>query len=286
MQPGVRAAVVMALMIVVAARAADGDGDWIGRRVITRYGATLHIGGRVIDDEGRDRARAASGKDRRVFRVYRVERVEGPWLWLVSETQGISGWARAADVVPLDRAIDEATAAIRADPSPAAHVSRGLLWQEAREYARAIADYNEAIRLDPWSEAAYQDRANALEAQGRYAEALADYDAAIRLDPGFDLPYNSRAWMRATCPDPRYRDGRQAVADALRACRLGDWKEADYLGTLAAASAEAGDFDEAVRWQTEAIRLHRGAEEDRRGFVARLELYRARKPYRAGQGGR
>ena len=286
MQRWVWVATAVVLTTIGAVRAADGGGDWVGMRVITRYGATLAVGGKVVNDEGRDRARAASGKERRNFRIYRVEQVQGPWLWLVSETQGASGWVKAVDVVPFERVIDEATAAIRLNPSPTAYIFRGIAWHATHEYARAIADYNEAIRLDPWNESAYQDRANALEAQGRYAEALADYDAAIRLDPRFDHPYNSRAWMRATCPDPRYRDGKQAVADALRACQLSDWKEVNYLGTLAAASAEVGDFAAAVRWQTEALRLHRGADADRRGFAARLELYKAHKSYRAGPQGR
>lgn len=277
---GVWVTAALGLTLLGAANAADDGGGWVGKRVFTRYGATLKIGSKVVDDEGRNRAQSASGKDRRTRRVYRVEQVEGPWLWLVSETQGASGWVKAQDVIPCDQAIDDATAAIRSNPSSANYVSRGLALHTARQYDRAIADYNEAIRLEPWNEVAYQDRANALEAQGRYAEALADYDTAIRLDPAFDLPYNSRAWARATCPDPQYRNGEQAVADALRACQLSDWKEVDYLGTLAAASAEVGDFAAAVRWQTEALRLHRGAEKDRRGFAARLELYKANQPYR------
>jgi tetratricopeptide (TPR) repeat protein len=263
-----------------ASQAGDLDG-WIGRRVFTRYGTTLKIGKTVVDDEGRGRAMDVSRKDRRSARIYRVEHVRWPWLWLASETQGVSGWAKIGEVVPIERAIDQAAAAVRANPSPATYISRGLAWHRACRYDLAIADFNEAIRLKPFVEVAYQDRANALEAQGRYAEALADYDAAIRLDPAFDLPYNSRAWLRATCPEPAYRDGKQAVADAVRACQLCGWRVADFVGTLAAAHAEAGDFTAAVRWQGEAIRLHRGADDDRHGFIDRLQLYKQFKPYRS-----
>jgi hypothetical protein len=51
------------------------------------------------------------------------------------------------------------------------------------------------------------------------------------------------------------------------------------LGTLAAAYAEAGDFDKAVEWQGKANKLYTGAEDRKKG-EERLKLYRDKKPYR------
>ncbi len=65
----------------------------------------------------------------------------------------------------------------------------------------------------------------------------------------------------------------------MRACELTEWKDATSLDTLAAAHAEAGDFDSAVRRQTEAIALLSDAEE-KKDFGERLKLYRDRKPFR------
>jgi hypothetical protein len=48
---------------------------------------------------------------------------------------------------------------------------------------------------------------------------------------------------------------------------------------LAAAHAEAGDFDAAVKWQTKANALY-GAGENREKGEARLKLYQERRPYR------
>ena len=90
----------------------------------------------------------------------------------------------------------------------------------------------------------------------------------------------NRAWLWATCPDEKYRDGKKAVESATRACELTDWKDADSLDTLAAACAEAGDFDAAVKWQEKALgMLAKDDEPNRKDFEARLTLYRAKKPY-------
>ena len=58
------------------------------------------------------------------------------------------------------------------------------------------------------------------------------------------------------------------------------WKDADYLDTLAAAWAKAGDFDEAIKWQEKALgMLAKNDDQNRKDFQARLTLYRAKKPY-------
>jgi len=57
---------------------------------------------------------------------------------------------------------------------------------------------------------------------------------------------NNLAWQLATSPDPKSRDATQAVQLALRACEQTRYEKAVFLGTLAAAYAEAGKFDDAV----------------------------------------
>ena len=58
-----------------------------------------------------------------------------------------------------------------------------------------------------------------------------------------------------------------------------DGKDADKLETLAAAYAESGDFDAAVKWQEKVVGMHKD-DGDLKEATARLALYQAKKPYR------
>ena len=81
------------------------------------------------------------------------------------------------------------------DPS-SAYTNRGLAWGDKGDLDRAIADYNEAIRLDPKYADAYYNRGLAWRAKGDLDRAIADYNEAIRLDPKYADAYNNRgnAW--------------------------------------------------------------------------------------------
>jgi tetratricopeptide (TPR) repeat protein len=73
--------------------------------------------------------------------------------------------------------------------------------------AKEIADYNEAIRLDPKSALAFGNRGIAYGKKGDNDRALADFDEAIRLNP------NSR--MAHRCVSSRYSSARLRVTACL-----------------------------------------------------------------------
>ncbi len=91
--------------------------------------------------------------------------------------------------------------------------------------------------------------------------------------------FNNSAWLRATCPDPRYRDARAAIAEAARACDLSAGKQWQCLATLAAAYAEKGDFKKAMKIQGMAIDLA-PTDREKRQLDKRLDQYKSKKPYR------
>jgi tetratricopeptide (TPR) repeat protein len=185
-------------------------------------------------------------------------------------TRGMERYAKKE----LDQAISEYNEAIRLDPDSASvFCCRALAWSDMKQLDKAIADYDEAIRLDPNFAAAYNNRANAWAAKMEFAKAIADYGEAIQLDPNFAAAYKNRAWIWATCPAELVRDGKRAVESAVRACELTDWKDPSYLDTLAAAYAEAGDFDAAAKTQARAIDLTKD-------FAARLKAYQNKMRHR------
>src|SRR5262249_27388319 len=147
-------------------------------------------------------------------------------------------------------------------------------------YDRAAANFAKAIDLDPEEAGPYVGRAMAHQHKKEFAQAVKDFDAALRREPQDARICNNLAWLLATCPDAAVRDGNQAVLQATKACELTKWKDARSVGTLAAACAEAGQFDEAVTWQKKALELGSKDPEAEAAVRKRLQLYEERKPYR------
>jgi RNA polymerase sigma factor (sigma-70 family) len=180
-----------------------------------------------------------------------------------------------------DKAIADFDQSIRLDPENAEFYSRrGVAWFYKPDCDKAIADFDRAIRLNP---ADIEDRIYRGWASGKkkeYDKAFAAFDEVVRLEPKNPVGYGSRAWLWATCLDANYRDGKKAVESAMKAFELSGGKDESYLNTLAAAYAEAGDFDSAVKWQTTLNALTSDAETKANGET-RLKLYREKKHYHA-----
>lgn len=182
-----------------------------------------------------------------------------------------------------ENALKYYSAAIRRDPSMwPVYYNRARLLMGQRKWELAIQDLNTCIGLSPSFFIASIMRGQANEGLGRFSKSLADYDRVLSLRPregSRGLALNSRAWLRAVCPDPAFRNGKQAVKDAKGACSITSWKNSRYIDTLAAAYAEDGDFDSAVRYADRAISVCKDADE-RKELQKRLALYQKHQPLR------
>ena len=110
---------------------------------------------------------------------------------------------------------------------------------------------------------------------------MADYEKAYKdlsKDSGL---LNNFAWVLATSPDEKLRDGKRAVKMATEACELTEYKQAHILSTLAAAYAETGDFDNAIKWSEKSAEVGKTENADHsENYKKELETYKAHKPYR------
>src|SRR5262249_49926983 len=119
-----------------------------------------------------------------------------------------------------------------------------------------------------------------LQRQRQYAEAERAYLRAVEAQPPVVDAYYLLARLLATCPDDKVRDGKRAVEYATTACNRTGWKKPHYLDTLAAAHAEAGQFEEAIRYQKRALEDPAFNARFGREAGRRLELSRQGKPFR------
>ncbi len=147
---------------------------------------------------------------------------------------------------------------------------------------KMIAKYEIELALDPNNGTLHLYMATALQKAGRGADAIPHYSEAIRLDESNYIALNNLAWIRASHPDPKLRDGTEAVRLAKQACELTGYRKGDCLDTLSIAYAEAQQFTDAISTAEKGLALAKAAKEQTMAdeIQARLTLYRAGKPYR------
>jgi regulator of sirC expression with transglutaminase-like and TPR domain len=267
----------------------------IGRLVMPMAGAKL-----------RREERAVSLRD--VPAPFVVRKADGQWLWIGR------AWVKRAEVVPiesaldyyskwieqnpkdswaydfratvyhergnLDKALEDHTKAIELSPDDAQYYNnRGLVLFEKNSPEAALADYDQAIKLDPKCALAFCNRGALQIGAGDLNKAIADYRSAQEADPECAEAFNGLAWIYATSINKNFRDGRKAVDYAVKAAKLTSYSDLAILDTLAAAYAEAGEWEDAIKQQKRAIELAK----DNSAFILdareRLKLYEAKKPY-------
>ncbi len=163
--------------------------------------------------------------------------------------------------------------------------NRGLCHFSKRDCPAAIADFDQAIARACAVEGkamGYTNRSHVYRAMGRIVEAARDLETAVQTDPNSATAHNNLAWFLATCFDPAYRNGEKAVEHALKANESGSGHLA-FVGTLAAAYAEAGNFPEAIKYAQKFLDSN-PPQENVAPAQARLQLYQQGLPYREEKG--
>jgi tetratricopeptide (TPR) repeat protein len=180
-------------------------------------------------------------------------------------------------------AIDHLQEAVRLRPDYAdAYFNLGtVLFQQGR-IDQAIAQWKKALAIRPRDAEAHRNVASALRKQGNVKEAIVEYEQALNINPQDSVALNNLAWILATSSDASMRDGARAVTLAEKAVQVSEARDPNFVRTLAAASAEAGQFAEAVATAEAAKAL--ASTQNKPELANRLEeeiaLYRGRVAFR------
>jgi Tfp pilus assembly protein PilF len=118
----------------------------------------------------------------------------------------------------FDSAVADYTEAIALNPAyTAAYNNLGMIYGKAGLYDQAIEVFSRSIFLDPLHAASYSNRGRTYFYLGKYDKALEDLNKAIALNHQFDVAYMNRGELY-------YRTGRtkRANEDFRKACNLGN----------------------------------------------------------------
>lgn len=194
-----------------------------------------------------------------------------------------SAWFNRAELLAKQGKYAEAAGdydeALKLKPDDlAALFGRGSSLLRLRKFRPALNDFSRALQINPESPQALVGRGDVRSEIGLWEEAAEDYRRAIKLSPKLGRAYRGAAWLMATCPEERFRNADLAIASARQALALDGDGDYAYLDTLAAAFANAGEFEDAKATQEKAIQIAPDAAASE--LRSRLTLYRSGEPFR------
>jgi tetratricopeptide (TPR) repeat protein len=182
----------------------------------------------------------------------------------------------------VDETIYHYKKAIEINPlDSGAYLNFGAVLIAEGRFEEAGECFIKVLRLNPNSEKAHYYFGQVLSQKGKVGEAIKHFEEALRLKPDWADPMNDLAWYLAASRETAIRNPERATGLARRACELSDYKKPEFLDTLAAAYAAAGDFGKAVETVERALTLCQSPEQKslREEIENRLALYKAGEPY-------
>lgn len=181
--------------------------------------------------------------------------------------------------------VEHLETALRLDPNcEEAESGFAYYYKRKGDRPRAIKHFQRALEISPEMDL-HADLATLLAQEGRWDEALATVREGLARLPGYLDLKRKLAFMLATCPIDRLRDGKEAVRLAEEVASVGEEIPQTY-DTLAVAYAEVGRFEEAVRADEKGLELAKKMlmPDAIEQITARLRLFRERKPFRQSVG--
>ncbi|HTL16326.1 MAG TPA: tetratricopeptide repeat protein, partial [Patescibacteria group bacterium] len=155
-----------------------------------------------------------------------------------------------------------------------------LLWQ-AGQKTEALQQYTEAVRLQPAEPIGHYDLAIAYASSGKISDAIRELGKALQLKHDYTEALSELAWLLSTSPRAEERNGPQALTLARRALELGATNQPRAWAALDVASAENGQFAEAIKAAQKArdLALSQGQTNAAQIAEQRLQLYSSGKPF-------
>jgi len=161
------------------------------------------------------------------------------------------------------------------------HSDIGVAFVRLGRLQNAITYFTKALQLEPDFADAHNNLGFVLVRQGKVDGAIRHFTEAMRLKPDWVGPMNNLAWLLATYKQAEFRNPKEAIRLAGRACELTNYENPALLDTLAVAYAAAGRFSDAVATAEKAIKLadSHGEKKLAQEIQNRLPLYKAGQPY-------
>lgn len=155
----------------------------------------------------------------------------------------------------LEEAREEASLAVSHHPESAdALLARVDLDVSRGQYAIALMDLDQVLVKTPDHLQALLKRAQVLNRLNLYPDAIEDGFRALEIEPQSPRILNNHAWTLAICPKKELRNPSLARELAQKAVEITGGKDFGIVDTLAVAVASTGDFSEASRIATEAMK--------------------------------